>query len=163
MESTGKYYIPVYNVLEGHISNIAVANPKWVRAVKSEKDDDKDAKWIAGLFKFGIVNGSFIPSKDIRILRELSRYKFKLTSVRFSEKNRYQNALTVGNCKLDMVFLDVFGKPHPVSPILFYQMSHTLRKIFFLKFMEDVKQMKRILSTLFPALILLLFRKLVSN
>ena len=110
MESTGKYYVPVYNVLEGHISNIVVANPKWVRAVKGEKDDDKDAKWIADLFKFGIVNGSFIPSKDIRILRELTRYKFKLTSVRSSEKNRYQNALTVGNCKLDMVFSDVFGK-----------------------------------------------------
>ena len=55
MESTGKYYIPVYNVLESHISNIFVANPKWVRAVKGEKDDDKDAKWIADLFKFGIV------------------------------------------------------------------------------------------------------------
>ena len=110
MESTGKYYIPVYNVLKGHISNIVVANPKWVRAVKGEKDDDKDAKWIADLFKLGIVNGSFIPSKDIRILRELTRYKFKLTNIRSSEKNRYQNALTVGNCKLDMVFSDVFGK-----------------------------------------------------
>lgn len=110
MESTGKYYIPVYNVLEAHISNIVVANPKWVSAVKGEKDDDKDAKWIADLFKFGIVRSSFIPSKDFRILRELTRYKFKLTSVRSSEKNRYQNALTVGNCKLDMVFTDVFGK-----------------------------------------------------
>ena len=109
-ESTGKYYIPVYNVLEGFISNIVVANPKWVRAVKGEKDDDKDAKWIADLFKLGIVKGSFIPSKDIRILRELTRYKFKLTNIRSSEKNRYQNALTVGNCKLDMVFTDVFGK-----------------------------------------------------
>lgn len=110
MESTGKYYIPVYNVLEGFISNIVVANPKWVRAVKGEKDYDKDAKWIADLFKLGIVKGSFIPSKDIRILRELTRYKFKLTNIRSSEKNRYQNALTVGNCKLDMVFTDVFGK-----------------------------------------------------
>lgn len=110
MESTGKYYIPVYNVLEGFISNIVVANPKWVRAVKGEKDDDKDAKWIADLFKLGIVKGSFIPSKDIRILRELTRYKFKLTNIRSSEKNRYQNVLTVGNCKLDMVFTDVFGK-----------------------------------------------------
>lgn len=110
MESTGKYYIPVYNVLEGFISNIVVANPKWVRAVKGEKDDDKDAKWIADLFKLGIVKGSFIPSKDIHILRELTRYKFKLTNIRSSEKNRYQNALTVGNCKLDMVFTDVFGK-----------------------------------------------------
>ena len=110
MESTGKYYIPVYNVLESHISNIVVANPKWVRAVKGEKDDDKDAKCIADLFKFGIVRSSFIPQKDFRILRELTRYMYKLVNIRSSEKNRFQNALTSGNCKLDMVFTDVFGK-----------------------------------------------------
>ena len=98
MESTGKYYIPVYNILESHISNIVVANPKWVRAVKGEKDDDKDAKWIADLFKLGIVKSSFIPQKDFRILRELTRYKYKLVNMRSSEKNRYQNALTSGNC-----------------------------------------------------------------
>ena len=110
MESTGKYYVPVYNVLEDYISNIVVSNPKWVRAIKGEKDDNKDAKWIADLFKFGIVRSSFIPSKEFRILRELCRYQFKLTNVRSSEKNRYQNSLTVGNCKVDMAFSDVFGK-----------------------------------------------------
>lgn len=110
MESTGKYYVPVYNALEGHISNIVVANPKWVRAVKNEKDDNKDAKWIADLFKLGIVKKSYIPEKNIRILRELSRYLVKLTNMRSSEKNRYQNALTTGNCKADIVFSDVFGK-----------------------------------------------------
>ena len=51
MESTGKYYIPVYNALEGYISNVVVANPKWVKCIKNEKDDNKDAKWIADLFK----------------------------------------------------------------------------------------------------------------
>jgi transposase len=110
MESTGKYYIPVYNALEGHISNVVVANPKWVKCVKGEKDDNKDAKWIADLFKLGIVRGSFIPEKQIRILRELTRYLYKITNTRSSEKNRYTNALTVGNCKLDMVFSDIFGK-----------------------------------------------------
>ena len=110
MESTGKYYVPVYNALEGHISNVVVANPKWVRCIKGEKDDNKDAKWIADLFKLGIVRSSFIPNKDIRILRELTRYLYKLTNMRTSEKNRYINALTVGNCKLDMVFSDIFGK-----------------------------------------------------
>lgn len=110
MESTGKYYIPVYNALEGHISNVVVANPKWVQCVKGEKDDNKDAKWIADLFKLGIVRRSFIPNKDIRILRELTRYLYKLTNMRTSEKNRFTNALTVGNCKLDMVFSDIFGK-----------------------------------------------------
>ena len=110
MESTGKYYIPVYNALEGYISNVVVANPKWVRCIKGEKDDNKDAKWIADLFKLGIVRSSFIPNKDIRILRELTRYLYKLTNMRTSEKNRFTNALTVGNCKLDMVFSDIFGK-----------------------------------------------------
>ncbi len=110
MESTGKYYIPVYNALEGYISNVVVANPKWVKCVKNEKDDNKDAKWIADLFKLGIVKQSFIPDKDIRVLRELTRYLYKLTNMRTSEKNRFTNALTVGNCKLDMVFSDVFGK-----------------------------------------------------
>ena len=110
MESTGKYYIPVYNALEGYISNVVVANPKWVAVIKGEKDDDKDAKWIADLFKLGIVRSSFIPEKDFRILRELTRYIYKLTCMKSSEKNRFINALTVGNCKLDMVFTDVFGK-----------------------------------------------------
>ena len=110
MESTGKYYIPVYNALEGHISNVVVANPKWVAIIKGEKDDNKDAKWIADLFKLGIVRSSFIPPKDIRVLREFTRYLYKLTCNKTSEKNRFTNALTVGNCKLDMVFSDIFGK-----------------------------------------------------
>ena len=110
MESTGKYYIPVYNALEGYISNVVVANPKWVAVIKGEKDDNKDAKWIADLFKLGIVRSSFIPTKNFRILREFTRYLYKLTCNRTPEKNRYTNALTVGNCKLDMVFTDIFGK-----------------------------------------------------
>ena len=122
MESTGKYYIPVYNALEGYISNVVVANPKWVRAIKGEKDDKKDAKWIADLFKLGIVRSSFIPSKDIRVLRELTRYLYKLTCMNSSEKNRYQNALTVGNCKIDLVFSDVFGKS--ASSIINLILSH---------------------------------------
>ena len=110
MESTGKYYIPVYNVLEGYISNVVVANPKWVAVIKGEKDDNKDAKWIADLFKMGLVRSSYIPSKDFRILREFTRYRYKLTNTKSSEKNRFTNALTVSNCKLDMVFTDIFGK-----------------------------------------------------
>ena len=110
MESTGKYYIPVYNALENHISNVVVANPKWCAVIKGEKDDNKDAKWIADLFKLGLVRSSFIPSKEFRILREMTRYRYKLTCTKTSEKNRFTNALTVGNCKLDMVFSDIFGK-----------------------------------------------------
>jgi len=109
MESTGKYWIPIYNLLEDKI-NVVVASPKWVRAVKGNKDDTKDSKWIGDLFRLGLVPGSFIPPKPIRILREYTRYRYKLVSCKSSEKNRYQNSFTVCNVALDSVVSDMFGK-----------------------------------------------------
>lgn len=109
MESTGKYWVPVFNLLEDDI-NVTIANPKWVKAVKGNKDDAKDSKWIGDLFRLGLVPGSYIPCKPIRILREFTRYRYKLTSCRSSEKNRFQNALTVCNVALDSVVSDIFGK-----------------------------------------------------
>ena len=109
MESTGKYWVPVFNLLEDKI-NVTIANPKWVKAVKGNKDDTKDSKWIGDLFRLGLVKGSYVPCKAIRILREYTRYRYKLTSCRSSEKNRYQNALTVCNIALDSVVSDIFGK-----------------------------------------------------
>ena len=109
MESTGKYWVPVFNLLEDTI-HITVANPKWVKAVKGNKDDKKDSKWIGDLFRLGLVPGSYIPSKPIRILREYTRYRSKLVSCRSSEKNRFQNAFTVCNVALDAVVSDMFGK-----------------------------------------------------
>ena len=109
MESTGKYWVPVYNLLEDTI-HITVANPKWVKAIKGNKDDTKDSKWIGDLFRLGLVPGSFIPDKPIRILREYTRYRSKLVSCRSSEKNRFQNAFTVCNVALDAVVSDMFGK-----------------------------------------------------
>ncbi|MDA8233206.1 MAG: IS110 family transposase [Clostridia bacterium] len=109
MESTGKYYVPVYNLLEDTI-RVTVANPKWVKAVKGNKDDTKDSKWIGDLFRLGLVPGSYIPEKPIRILREYTRYRSKLVSCRSSEKNRFQNAFTVCNVALDAVVSDMFGK-----------------------------------------------------
>ena len=109
MESTGKYWVPVWNILEG-IGNVVIANPKWVSAVKGNKDDKKDSKWIGSLFRMGLVPSSYIPGKDIRILREFTRYRSKLVSMRASEKNRYQNAFTVCNLTLDAVVSDMFGK-----------------------------------------------------
>lgn len=109
MESTGKYWVPVYNLLEDTI-RITVANPKWVKAVKGNKDDAKDSKWIGDLFRLGLVSGSYIPDKPIRILREYTRYRSKLVSCKSSEKNRFQNAFTVCNVALDAVVSDMFGK-----------------------------------------------------
>ena len=110
MESTGKYWVPVFNILEERKIRVTIANPKWVKAVKGNKDDTKDSKWIGDLFRLGLVPGSFIPSKDIRILREFTRYRYKLTSMKSSEKNRFQNAFTVCNVALDSVVSDMFGK-----------------------------------------------------
>lgn len=109
MESTGKYWVPVFNLLEDTI-HVTIANPKWVKAVKGNKDDKKDSKWIGDLFRLGLVPGSFIPDKPIRILREYTRYRSKLVSCRSSEKNRFQNAFTVCNVALDAVVSDMFGK-----------------------------------------------------
>jgi transposase len=109
MESTGKYWVPVHNFLEDTI-RITIANPKWVRAVKGNKDDAKDSKWIGDLFRLGLVPGSYIPDKQIRILREYTRYRSKLVACKSSEKNRFQNAFTTCNVALDAVVSDMFGK-----------------------------------------------------
>jgi len=109
MESTGKYWIPVFNILESYC-RVTLAHPKYVKAIRGKKTDVKDAKWIADIFKHGLVSGSFIPPYDIRQLRDLMRYRFKLTNFTTGEKNRAQNCLTVSNIKLDDVFSDVFGK-----------------------------------------------------
>lgn len=109
MESTGKYWIPVYNILET-TCKITLAHPKYVKAIRGKKTDKKDAKWIADLFKHDLVAASFIPPLPIRQLRDLMRYRFKLTNFKSSEKNRIQNCLTVSNIQLANVVSDTFGK-----------------------------------------------------
>ena len=109
MESTGKYWIPVFNILE-KTCNVCLTHPKYVKAIKGKKTDKKDAKWISELFKCDLVRSSYIPPFDIRQLRDLCRYHAKLTYMVSSEKNRSQNCLTTCNFKLDAVFSDVFGK-----------------------------------------------------
>ena len=109
MESTGKYWIPVYNILESNCS-IVLAHPKYVKAIRGKKTDKKNAKWIADLFKHDLVAGSFMPPADIRQLRDLMRYRFKLICFKSSEKNRLQNCLTVSNIQLGNVVSDTFGK-----------------------------------------------------
>ena len=109
MESTGKYWIPVFNILEKSCS-VTLAHPKYTKPQKGNKTDRKDAKWICDLFMCNMVKPSFIPPPEIRQLRDLIRYRVKLTNMLTGEKNRAQNCLTVSNLKLDDVFSDVFGK-----------------------------------------------------
>ena len=109
MESTGKYWIPVFNILENSCF-VTLAHPKYTKPQKGNKTDRKDAKWICDLFMCDMIKPSFIPSPEIRQLRDLMRYRFKLTNMLTGEKNRAQNCLTISNLKLDDVFSDVFGK-----------------------------------------------------
>lgn len=109
MESTGKYWIPVFNVLEDEI-NVCVVHPKYTKAIKGKKTDKKDSKWIADLFRHDLIRSSFIPPKEIRQLRELSRYRIKLIGMRSSERLRYQNSMTVSNINLASILTDPFGK-----------------------------------------------------
>lgn len=134
MESTGKYWIPVYNILE-HDVKIVLAHPKYVKAIRGKKTDKKDARWIADIFKHDLVSSSFIPPFKIRQLRDLVRYNVKLTSFTTGEKNRAQNCLTVSNIKLDDVFSDVFGKAS--TNILNHMLANPTEKI------SDVSQFRR--------------------
>lgn len=110
MESTGKYWIPIWNVLEDHLFSICLAHPKYTKAIKGKKTDKRDSQWIADLYKCDLVKSSFIPPKAIRALREIARYYWKLVGMNSSESNRYQNCLTVSNLGIGSVFTDVHGQ-----------------------------------------------------
>ncbi len=110
MESTGKYWIPVFNILEQCGQRPVLTHPKYVKQAKGQKTDFRDAVHIASMFRMDLVVASFIPPADIRDLRELCRYRLKLTYMRTSEKNRFQNSMTVSKVRLDCVFSDPFGK-----------------------------------------------------
>ena len=110
MESTGKYWIPIFNILEEANIHVLLTHPKYVRAIKGQKTDKKDSKWIADLFKCDFVRSSFIPPKEFRAMREIGRYRFKAVAMRTSERNRYQNCMTVSNIGLASVLTDPFGK-----------------------------------------------------
>lgn len=122
MESTGKYWIPIFNYLEADI-NVCLTHPKYVKAIKGKKTDKKDSKWIADLFKFDLIRSSFIPPKDIRQLREISRYRFKLVCMKSSEKNRIQNSMTVSNIGIANILSDPFGIT--ATEIISYLLQHS--------------------------------------
>ena len=91
----------------------SLPSPKYVRAIRGKKTDKRDAKWIADIFKHDLVSGSFIPPADIRQLRNLVRYRWKLTNFTTGEKNRAQNCLTVSNIILSwmMCFRTCLERP----------------------------------------------------
>lgn len=148
MESTGKYWIPVFNVLEGEIK-VFVVHPKYTKAIKGKKTDKKDSKWIADLFKHDLLKFSFIPPKEIRELRELSRYRIKLIAMRSSERNRYQNSMTISNIGLASILSDPFGKSsRAVMKEVIRSSSVTEEKISKLLERNARKKVKEVLQSL---------------
>jgi transposase len=109
LEGTGVYWKPIYNLFEGHIE-VLVVNAQHIKAVPGRKTDTKDAEWIADLLQHGLLKASFIPSAPQRELRELTRYRVKLTEERAREVNRAQKTLEGTNLKLGDVVSDVMGK-----------------------------------------------------
>lgn len=110
MEATGVYWKPVYNVLERRGGlRLVVANAAHLKAVPGRKTDVKDAVWLARLLRHGLVSPSFIPEREQRELRELTRYRTALIRERASEVNRLQKTLEGANIKLASVITDVTG------------------------------------------------------
>ena len=108
MESTGVYWKPVFNILDGRFE-VLVVNAEHLKKLAGRKTDVQDAEWIADLLRHGLLRGSFIPSALLRELRDLTRYRTKLTDARKSEINRLQKVLEDANLKLASVASDVMG------------------------------------------------------
>lgn len=110
MESTGPYWVPVYAVLEGAgCFELVVGNAQHIRNVPGRKTDMKDADWLAVLLRHGLIRKSFVPSKPLRDLRDLLRYRRGLVEASTTERNRLLKALETANIKLACVATDVFG------------------------------------------------------
>ncbi|MDO8732116.1 MAG: IS110 family transposase [Actinomycetota bacterium] len=109
MESTGSFWKPVWNILEDKFEMLLV-NAQHIKAVPGRKTDVKDCEWITELLRHGLLRGSFIPDREQRELRELTRYRTTLLGERAAEVNRVQKILEGANIKLSSVASDVMGK-----------------------------------------------------
>src|SRR6266516_767980 len=107
--ATGVYWKPVFNLLEGSFT-VLVVNAQHIKAVPGRKTDVKDAEWIADLLQHGLLKASFIPSVPQRELRDLTRYRVRLTEEKAREVNRVQKSLEDTNLKLGDVVSDIMGK-----------------------------------------------------
>jgi transposase len=108
MESTGSYWKPLYNLLEGVLA-VLVVNAQHIKAVPGRKTDVRDCEWIADLLRHGLLTPSFIPDRPQRELRELTRYRSSLVAERSAEVNRVQKVLEGANIKLAAVATDIMG------------------------------------------------------
>lgn len=109
MESTGVYWKPIYNLMEG-MFELLLVNAQHLKAVPGRKTDVKDAEWLAELLQHGLLKGSFVPPPQQRALRELTRYRTTLVQERVRVVNRLQKVLEDANIKLASVATDIMGK-----------------------------------------------------
>ncbi len=108
MESTGVYWKPLYNLLEGTFELLLV-NAQHIKQVPGRKTDVRDCEWIADLLRHGLLRGSFVPDREQRELRELTRYRISLVQERTAAANRLQKTLEGANIKLASVATDLLG------------------------------------------------------
>jgi len=108
MESTGIYWRPIYAELEGHF-DLIVGNAQHIKNVPGRKTDVKDCEWISDLARHGLIARSFVPPRPIRDLRDLTRYRRKLSQAQAAERNRLIKMLESANIKLSGLISDVFG------------------------------------------------------
>jgi transposase len=109
MESTGVYWKPIWNVLEGELE-LLLCNAQHMKAVPGRKPDVKDAEWIADLLQHGLLRASFVPPRPQRELRDLTRYRSSLAADRARLVNRIQKTLEDTNIKLASVASDITGQ-----------------------------------------------------
>lgn len=108
MESTGVYWRPIHNLLEGEFTVILV-NARHIKNVPGRKTDIEDSRWLAGLLQHGLLRGSYIPPKEIRMWRELGRMRRKNTETVSDYKRRVHKLFESANIKIDSVASDLFG------------------------------------------------------
>ena len=108
MESTGVFWKPLWNILEGHFELLLV-NPRHIKNVPGRKTDMKDCEWVCQLLQFGLLRGSFVPPRTIRDLRDLTRSRAKVIQQRASVANRIHKVLQDANIKLSSVVSDIMG------------------------------------------------------
>ena len=108
MESTGVYWRPVHNIIEGYLE-VILANARHIKNVPGRKTDIKDSCWLAGLLRVGLIQGSFIPEKKVRQWRELGRSRKKYSQSLGDHKRRVHKVFETANIKIDSVVSDLFG------------------------------------------------------
>lgn len=108
MESTGVYWKPIWNILEGSF-DVTLVNAQHLKKVPGRKTDVKDCEWIAQLLQYGLLAKSFVPTRQIRELRDLTRHRSKLVDQRTSVANRIHKTLEDANIKLGAVASDILG------------------------------------------------------